>query len=435
MNLIIRNFNIIARIFCLFLLLDNMESTIPVIKDLLLIGGGHAHVHVLKMLGMNPLPGVRISLISKDIETPYSGMLPGYIAGEYTKEECHIDLGKLCSFSGPRLILAEACKLDLKNKLIHCHDGRPPISYDVCSIDIGISPAPLSASIECETFITPVKPISEFSSKWDTIMNKVLNLSDSDIVKLAIVGGGAGGVELCFAINKRLKDELRRRNKQDNQIQISIYSKSSSLLPSHNKNVQQIIHRIMHEKGINVITNADVKNVICSVKDGVNQNQIVTSDGEKYSFDEIISCTNAKAQDWLAESGLATTAEGFVIVKPTLESINSANIFACGDVCHLEDNPRPKAGVFAVRAGPPLLRNLKSRLLGEPLEEWVPQDQFLGIITTGDRYAVSSKGPLAVEGGHQWVLKDSIDREWMKGYQVLPDMSNMVPLDVDAKVF
>ena len=153
------------------LILEMMEATmIPVLKDLVLVGGGHAHVHILKMLGMKPMPGVRVSLITREIDTPYSGMLPGHIAGVYAKEECHIDLGRLCSFAGARLILASACGLDTLKKQISCTDGRPPISYDVASIDIGISPGRLTiADEESKGLVIPVKPISEFSQKWDDI--------------------------------------------------------------------------------------------------------------------------------------------------------------------------------------------------------------------------------------------------------------------------
>ena len=138
-----------------------MDQQTPVLKDLVLIGGGHAHVHVLKMLGMKPIPGVRISLVTSEIETPYSGMviidtftflnkviekksyqfkLPGHISGEYRHDECHIDLGRLASFSGARLIHCSATRLDLSKKLIYCSDGRPPLQYDVLSINIGITP-------------------------------------------------------------------------------------------------------------------------------------------------------------------------------------------------------------------------------------------------------------------------------------------------------
>ena len=397
----------------------------PVIKDLVLIGGGHAHVHVLKMLGMKPIPGVRVSLITNQIDTPYSGMLPGHIAGVYNKEECHIDLGKLCSFGGTRLLVVEACGIDTKTKQILCRDGRPPISYDVCSIDVGISPTPIKMTEAFTDSVTPVKPISEFSSKWDRILDRIQMIKD-EVIRLAVIGGGAGGVELCFAIHQRLQTELGKLGKDMKQLEITIYTKYSTLMPSHNKEVQEIIMRKLREKSIRVVFSAEIIQIQRAISpEGGALLELVGSDSKKYAFDEAVTCTSARAQPWLLESDLETTPEGFVCVQSTLESVNTPDVFACGDVAHLVDNPRPKAGVFAVRAGPPLVANLRRRLQGEPLEPWTPQEQFLGIICTGYGYAVSSKGPIAVEGEHQWVLKENIDREWMLGYQQLPDISKM----------
>lgn len=169
----------------------------------------------------------------------------------------------------------------------------------------------------------------------------------------------------------------RRGIDSKKQLQISIYVKHDTVMPSHNKQVQAIVKRLMTEKGIQMVFDTE----IVSIKRKTPGSSVLMSkNGTEHAFDEAICCTSAHAQSWLSESGLETTKEGFVCVSTSLESTNTPNVFACGDVCHLVDNPRPKAGVFAVRAGPPLLVNLQRRLLGEALEPWAPQDQFLGII-------------------------------------------------------
>ena len=179
------------------------------------------------------------------------------------------------------------------------------------------------------------------------------------------------------------------------------------------------MQRILDEKGIMVKNNCDVKNVVNV--NGVNA--LNCANGEQIEFDEAIWCTQASPQAWLKDTGLSLDPDGFINVQSTLESTNVPDVFAAGDICCMVENPRLKAGVFAVRAGPPLVANLRRRAKGEsPLEKWVPQEQFLGIIGTGDEYAIASRGPLALEGEYLWTLKDNIDRVWMQGYQELPVM-------------
>ena len=218
-----------------------------VVKDLVLIGGGHAHVHTIKMLGMRNMCGVAVTLITRDIESPYSGMIPGFVAGHYTREECHVDLAMLCSFSGVNLIHAEACGLDTQKRLVHCKDGRPPIRYDVLSIDVGIAPKPLPQVFsESKSNITPVKPIDGFAVRWDIILARVLAGADGAPIKVAVVGGGAGGVELCFAMHYRLHKEMKAVGKDSSLLEISIYNRGKALMSSHSRSVEQnLLHFLL----------------------------------------------------------------------------------------------------------------------------------------------------------------------------------------------
>lgn len=390
-------------------------------RELVLIGGGHGHVHTLKMFGMKPMEGVRVTLITRDIETPYSGMLPGFVAGHYTRQESHIDLGRLCSFSGVRLLHTEACGLDTTEKLIYCKDGRPPIRYDIVSIDVGISPRPLPKLLSTSNpSITAVKPIDGFAARWDCILLRALEVQRGAVVRIVIVGGGGGGVELSFAVQHRLSQELRRAGKDCGQVQVALVQRGGALMPSHNETVREMVQTLLAEKGIVVYRNADVVDVDTAT------GELIASDGTRIQYDEAIWCTDAVAQPWISEcAGLATTEDGFICVKATLESTSTPDVFACGDVAQLH-HPRPKAGVFAVRAGPPLTANLRRRLLNEPLEDWVPQEEFLGIIGTGDGHAIASKGKMGTQGDFLWTLKDKIDRTWMAGYQDLPDKEEMM---------
>ena len=154
-----------------------MNTADVILKEVVFVGGGHAHVHVVKMIAMNRVKGTRYTLITRDVNTPYSGMLPGHVAGYYTFDECHIDLYQLCTFAGVRMIHDEVCNIDIKNKKLFCTTGRPAIHYDILSLDIGVSPKPLpqlQTATELPN-ITPVKPIDKFSKRWKIIRNRTKN--------------------------------------------------------------------------------------------------------------------------------------------------------------------------------------------------------------------------------------------------------------------
>ena len=145
-----------------------MRPALPITQDLVLVGGGHAHVHVLKRFGMRPAPGVRVTLITRDLETPYSGMLPGYVAGLYDFAECHIDLVRLARFAGARLIHDEAVGLDRAARRVLCRD-HPPFRYDIVSLDIGSTPRSDDVPGAAEHTVA-VKPIDRFGRRWEALL-------------------------------------------------------------------------------------------------------------------------------------------------------------------------------------------------------------------------------------------------------------------------
>ena len=348
-----------------------------------------------------------------------------YCVGYYTREECHIDLLRLCSFAKAVLVHTEVVGLDIVNQEIFCSDGRPPIKYDVLSINVGITPKPFlhSSTLTIQSKqsfnigITPVKPIDGFCSRWDNILERLrsiaLDRSKCDVFNIAVVGGGAGGVELCFAMHYRMGIELSRLNVSHFEVKVSLFSSGRSVLSSHCPAAREIVHRLLNEKGIDVHTDANICNV--ERNESASKLTVISTSGLRFVCDEVIWCTQAIGQvaSWTNGHGgmsLECNENGFINVKPTLQSVTVPNVFAAGDICNNLTYPRPKAGVFAVRAGPPLVANIRHYLLKEPLEDWIPQVDFLGIIGCGDGYAVASKGGMAVEGRHLWKLKDKIDR-------------------------
>jgi len=380
-----------------------MQPRAPIDRDLVLVGGGHAHVHVLKRLGMRPIPGVRVTLIARDIETPYSGMLPGYVAGHYRFDECHIDLMRLARFAGARLIHDEAIGLDRAARRVLCRD-HPAIRYDLVSLDIGITPRRDDVPGADEHTIA-VKPIDRFAARWEALIERTRKLPR---LRLAVVGGGAGGVELALAAQHRLAAL------PNGPPDVALVTRDT-LLPSHNLRVRAKFDRIFAERGIRAIAGDPVVRV--------EPGRLVLAGGAVVPFDEALWVTEAAAAAWLADTGLALDENGFVAVDEYLRSPSDDTVFAAGDVAAMRGHPRQKSGVYAVRAGPRLAENLRRALAGQNLRRAVPQRRALALIGTGDGYAVASRGSFAAEGAWLWRLKQWIDRRWMRGYLELPAMA------------
>ena len=384
-----------------------MKPQAPVVKDLVLVGGGHSHVAVLKAFAMKPLPGVRTTLVTRDVHTPYSGMLPGHIAGHYSLDECHIDLRPLANLAGARIYHAAANGIDLDSRRVLCA-GRPPVPYDAVSIDIGSAPRTDDVPGATEHAV-PVKPIGRFVARWEALAERARGRAGK--TRIAVVGGGAGGVELALSVRHRLSISSGR----DDDVALTVVDAAATLLPAHNAATRRRFARILARRGIAV----ELGRAAARVEPG----KVVLDGGEVVAADEVLWVTGAAAETWPAEAGLDVDADGFIRVDDFLRSTSHPDVFACGDVATMINHRRPKAGVFAVRQGPPLAENLRRALTGRPLRRWRPQRAYLSLISTGDRYAVASRGRFALAGGWVWRAKDWIDRRWMRKYTDLPEMA------------
>ena len=390
----------------------------PVLKDLVLVGGGHAHVTVLKKFAMQPVPGVRITLICRDLQAPYSGMLPGYIAGHYTFDEAHIDLVPLSRFAGARFFHDEVVGLDTDNKRLICRN-RPDVSYDVLSINVGSAPD-VSAVPGAAANVTPVKPIDGFVDNWQSLCERVLRRQGG--LRVGIVGAGAGGVELTLAVQYRLKELLAGKWPDNAGPEFHLFTDADDVLTTHNRFVRVKFRRVLSERKINV----HARHKVVEVRPGALQ----CANGATFELDEILWVTMARAQTWPAKAGLDVDEQGFIKVNDTLESVSHPDIFAAGDIAHMVNHPRPKSGVFAVRQGPPLSANVRRKLLDRPLKPYFPQREFLSLISTGDKYAIASRSWWALEGRRVWNWKDWIDRRFMRKFNRLPDMEDEVRHDI-----
>ncbi|KAA2235535.1 selenide, water dikinase SelD [Salinarimonas soli] len=375
-----------------------MQPAFPA-KDLVLVGGGHAHVHVLRSLRARPEPGVQVTLVSRDPLTPYSGMLPGLIAGHYAPAEAQIDLHRLAAACGARFLRAEAIGLDPQARRLVLRD-RPPVRYDVISLDTGSTPTldvPGAAA-----HAIPVKPVAPFLDRLDGI------LAGDGPLRLAVVGGGAGGVETVLSLAERLG-----RARPGATSSLTLLTRGP-LLRSTNARARRLLREALDRHRVAVLEDAEVVRV--------DADRVACRDGREISCDHVLWVTWAGAPAWLARTGLALDERGFVAVEPSLRSTSHGEVFAVGDMAAVLSHPRPKAGVYAVRQGPPLAENLRRALRGERLRPFTPQRTALALIGTGEGRAVAARGPLAVEGRIVWRIKEAIDRRWIEGYQRLRPM-------------
>jgi len=373
-------------------------------KDIVLVGGGHAHVHVMKALAGRLPASWRVTLVSPGSHTPYSGMLPGFIAGIYSLDDAHIDLEWLATETGAHFRQTRAVGLDREKRLVLTAEGEP-VPYDLVSLDVGITPA-LDAIPGAAEHAIAVKPIAAFVAKYDALMQAARRADGPR--RIAVVGGGAGGVELLLSLHGRLARLAKEARLNADHFGFVLVT-SGALLATHNARVRQAFRRDLAGKGIILHEEARVT--------AIEADGLRLGEGAFVAADAVLVTTQAQPPDWFAATGLALDEKGFIAVGPTLQTLNDARIFAAGDCAALVETPREKAGVYAVRAGPPLARNLIAMAGGKEPQPWSPQKRHLALISTGEKYAVASRGAFKAEGAWVWHLKDWNDRRWMDRYR------------------
>jgi selenide,water dikinase len=371
------------------------------VKRLILAGGGHSHAEVLRRCGRARLPDTEIVLVSPGRHTAYSGMLPGLVAGHYAYRDIHLDLEALARRAGARFVQNAVRAVDAAARRLELADGVT-LHYDLLSLDVG-SVADANAVPGAAEFVLPVRPVESFLQRWEAV---VLRTQSGAIRKIAVVGGGAGGVELLLAIQHRL-----RQSGMAAGLRCSMITDTTEVPAGHNARVQAVFRRVLRERNVDWHAGARVT--------GVEPAAILLEGGGRIACDAAFWTTGPAAPPWLRDSGLALDAAGFVLVTEHLQSISAPEVFAAGDCATVRGRPYPRSGVYAVRQGPPLARNLRAALTGAPLARYVPQARALALISAGDRCAVASYGSWAAAGRWVWRWKDTIDRRFMARYRGL----------------
>lgn len=368
--------------------------------DLVLIGGGHAHVFVLEAFAMKPEPGLRLTVIVKELAAPYSGMLPGYVAGHYTLAECHIDVVRLAKIAGARLIHGAAVGVDRAARLVSIQ-GQEPVRYDILSVDAGITPLLDGIEGAAEHAIA-VKPVSIFAPKWQALEKQALTKDGPR--RIAAIGGGAAGVELILAARHRLRTLAAAHGVEPDAYGFSLVA-GGGVLPGHNRWAARLARRALARAGVGVIEGDLARRV--------TPEAIELASGRRVPADAVLVSTKAAPPAWFKETGMPLSCGGFLALRPTLQLTDDDRIFAAGDCADVLEHPREKAGVFAVRQGPPLAGNLRRVAQGRAARPFAPQKQFLTIVSLGGKRAIAARGSFAAAGAWVWAWKDRIDRAFM----------------------
>ena len=373
-------------------------------RRLVLAGGGHSHLEVLRHLALHPVEGLEIVLVAKELNAPYSGMLPGLIGGLYPFEACHVDLERLAGLSGARVIHGAVAGIDPVARQVTV-SGQPPLGFDLLSLDVGITPAVDGIRGAADHGI-PVKPISRFYPVWCDLLARCLTPEGPRHV--AIVGGGAAGYEIVHAVRRRILDDAAAAGLDPGGFTFTLVS-GSALLPAANRLAQSFARDELKKADIRLVEGHRVVEITAD--------RLVLDNGETVPCDVAILCTPGRAASWFGDTSLPLDEKGFFAVRPTLQSTGDDAIFAVGDCAGMIGQQRPKAGVFAVRQGPVLARNIVRRLSGQPLEAYRPQERYLTILSNAEGSAIAARGAFAARGRLLWLWKDFIDRRFMRRYK------------------
>jgi pyridine nucleotide-disulfide oxidoreductase family protein len=368
-------------------------------KRLVLAGAGHAHALVLRALVRQPMPGVEIVVISPEPLAPYSGMVPGWLAGHYRFDEIAIDFAPLAAAAGARWCQGEIHALDPARRQLRLADGGT-LDYDVLSLNVGST---LHAPPAEHAQMLPLRPLAMLRRRYESLLERWANERSDRPFVVTAVGGGAAGFEALLAVLSRL-----RALRPERAVQGSLLTRGTSLLAGLAPAARRAAFRALDRAGVTV----QLGGSWCEAVDR--------------SSDVVLWATGAEAHEWQRDparrGALAVDDQGFVRIDEQLRSVSHPQVYATGDCASWPGEGLPKAGVHAVRMGPVLAGNLRAALRGPAgaadLRPHRPQRHFLALLATGDGRAIASRGPFGAEGAWAWRWKDRIDRHFLRQFEV-----------------
>lgn len=377
-----------------------MQTDLPQ-TEIVILGAGHTNAHVLRMWKMQPIPRARLTCISNFPVATYSGMMPGTLAGQYDREQMEVDLVRLCAASGVRLILDSVVGLDCQRRQL-LFERRPPLDFDWLSIGIGSQPA---RAEDAADVALAVKPMQTFLERLDARLANASRAAGRGGPQIAVIGAGAAGFEVACCLDQRLHKGLPAERPT-----LHLVDGGAEILSGATARVRDLATRELQRRGIQVSLGAAVERIN-------EQRELEFSSGDRLAVDLAIWTTSAQPPSLLARFDLPTDDRGFLLTRDTLQSTGCDAVFVVGDSGTMENQRRPKAGVFAVRQGPILWENLRRAVQGDALRPFRAQGDFLRILNTGDGRAIASYRGLSAHRPWCWRLKDWIDRRFMAKYQ------------------
>lgn len=367
-------------------------------KRLVLLGGGHAHVHVLKAIGDALDPAVSVTLVTPVDRQVYSGMLPGFVAGHYGLDECGIGLLPLAQRARAMVVRSSASLVNPSMREVICANGEV-VPYDVLSIDVGAR-SHTGSAIGVDRHAVAVRPLERFVDGWERVLAQARRPGMNAV---SIVGGGAAGIELAFAMDHRFRMEVG-----DAAPHVRVLTDARAIVPEYGAAVRGRLLRWAARRNVGTHAGSSVAEVGAGF--------LCLKDNIEFATDATFWVAGAAAPEFIRDSGFPTDERGFLAVNDFMQAVSHPEVFGAGDCATSVQNPRPKAGVFAVRAGPALAANLFAALHGGPQERHVSSRRFLALISCGGRRAVGAYGSLSFEGGWVWRWKDRIDRQFVAKY-------------------
>lgn len=368
----------------------------PASRRLVLVGGGHAHLHVLRELARRPIAGLEAVLVAPG-DHYYSGMVPGYLQGQYEADELRFDLGAMAARAGARLVTATAQRIDTASREVLAGGARLP--FDVCSLDVGSEAAGEDVpGVAAHAFtLRPMARAVELRARLRAL------IASEPSPAFVVVGAGAGGVEVAFALRQALVAAGSSGS-------VALVEGGSAVLPEFEPDMRTLVTDVLRQRGVSLVLGGRAT--------AVSGSAVTLHNGATVPADLVVWVPGAAASALVAESGLPRDEDGYLLVDRSLRAVDGASVWGAGDCVTLRDFPDvAKAGVYAVREAPTLDRSLRAGLgQGRP-GRYRPQRSYLALLNTGGGCAIMRWKGLHRHSRWAWKLKDMIDRRFVRRYR------------------